>query len=385
MFIYIKNGIVYAPDYQGKKDILICMDKIVSVYENGSFQIEKISNKIHIIDAKNMIILPGFIDQHMHFLGGGGKFGYAYRAGIVKFDDIIKFGITTAISSLGVDSYLKSLSDLLIRAKELEARGLNTYILTGGFQLPLKSITNSIFDDLIYIEKVLGVGEIGIADEYGSQPTAEEIIRIVANTRAVSSFSEKPGKVLIHLGSGKKGFEVIYKVLENADLLIDQFIVTHINRSTELLEEAIKFAKLGGIIDITTGISPELGIEDSIPPEDALEYILAQSVSFDHITFSSDSGGFRSIYDNNLKINDYLLSSETLFKTISKCFQEKEVELSKVLKTVTSNVARIWNLKNKGEIKPYRDADLVLLDQDFKVKKVICLGKIIFDSDRDKN
>lgn len=385
MFTYIKNGVVYTPVYQGKKDILICIDKIVSIHENGSFLPEKIPNKIQVIDANNMIIVPGFIDQHMHFLGGGGKLGYASRAGMVKFDDIIKFGTTTAISSLGVDSYLKSLSNLLIRAKELEAKGLNTYILTGGFQLPLKSITNSIFDDLIYIEKVLGVGEIGIADEYCSQPTAEEIIRIAANTNAIASFSEKPGIILVHLGPGTRGFSLIFEVLEKSDLSIKQFIVTHINRSAKLLEEAVKFAKLGGIVDITTGISPELGIRDSILPHDALEYILEKSVSLDNITFSSDSGGFRSVYDNNLKINNYLLSSETLFKMISKCVKEKKIELSEVLRTITSNVARIWNLKNKGEIKPYKDADLVLLDQEFNVKKVICRGKIVFNSDWHEN
>ena len=159
MFTLVKNGTLYNPEYKGKLDILICMDKIVSIISKDDDLLSlNFSDKIKIIDANGMIIIPGFIDQHMHFLGGGGKLGYMSRAGMIQFDDIIRFGVTTAISSLGVDSYLKNLSSLLIRAKELEAQGLTTYLLTGGFQLPLKSITDSVFNDFIYIDKVVGIG-----------------------------------------------------------------------------------------------------------------------------------------------------------------------------------------------------------------------------------
>ena len=384
MFTIIKNGFVYSPEFQGKKNILICMDKIISVYkeEDGLLPLNIPCSLIHTIDAKKMIDVPGFIDQHMHFLGGGGKHGYASRAGVVEFENIVKFGVTTAISSLGVDSYLKSLSNLLVRSRELESKGLTTHILTGGFQLPLKSITNNIFDDLIYIDKVIGVGEIGIADDFGSQPTVGEIRRIAANTNVVASISEKPGKIIIHLGSGIRGFDLILEVLEKSNLSIQQFILTHINRNEKLLKKAIEFAKLGGIVDITTGISPELGLKDSIFPHDALQYLLDSSVPIENITLSSDSGGFRSFYEaNGTNINSFLLSSGTLLNTIVKSIQEKKTDLSTVLKTITSNIARIWNLFSKGEIKPNRDADLIILDQFFNVQKAICKGKIVFDLD----
>lgn len=380
MFTLVKNGTLYNPEYKGKLDILICMDKIVSIISKDDDLLSlNFSDKIKIIDANGMIIIPGFIDQHMHFLGGGGKLGYMSRAGMIQFDDIIRFGVTTAISSLGVDSYLKNLSSLLIRAKELEAQGLTTYLLTGGFQLPLKSITDSVFNDFIYIDKVVGIGEIGVSDPYGSQPTIEEIIRIAANSKAVSIMSEKAGIVFIHIGPGLKGLKLISEAVNRSDLSINQFVITHINRSRKLLEEAIEFAKIGGRIDITTGISPEYGIKDSISPHDALKYILENYVPIEKITLSSDSGGFRSVDDDGRKIENVLLSSETLLNTIVKSVKIHHIDFATVLKTITSNVSKIWNFNSKGEIKPYMDADLVFLDTNFYIKKVMIKGKIAFE------
>ncbi len=381
MFTLIKNGEIYAPTYRGKQDILICMGKIVSVEPDLDLILENLSNKIQTIQAKKMIIVPGFIDQHMHFLGGGGKLGYSSRAGNIRYNDIIKFGVTSAIGSLGVDSYLKNLDELLTRARELESQGLSTYILTGGFLLPLKSITSNVFSDIIYIDKVVGVGEIGISDAYSSQPTTKEIIRISANTKVASAISEKAGMVFIHVGPGKKGLDLLWKAIKETDLSITQFVVTHVNRNMKLLEEAAEFAKLGGRIDITTGISPKLGIKKAIVPSKAIKYLIENGVSIDSITLSSDAGGFRVVDDNNNRIDSILLSSETLLETIVGCVKHQKIDLPLVLKTITSNVASIWNFKHKGVIKPYVDADLVFLDNNLNIKRVMFKGKIVFTSD----
>lgn len=380
MFTLIKNGEIYAPTYRGKQDILICMGKIVSIEPDLDLILENLPNKIQTIQAKKMIIVPGFIDQHMHFLGGGGKLGYSSRAGNIRYNDIIKFGVTTAIGSLGVDSYLKNLDELLTRARELESQGLSTYILTGGFLLTLKSITSNVFSDLIYIDKVVGVGEIAISDAYSSQPTTKEIIRISANTKVASAISEKAGMMFIHVGPGKKGLDLLWKAIKETDLSITQFVVTHVNRDMKLLEEAAKFAKVGGRIDITTGISPKLGIKKAIVPSKAIKYLIENGVSIDSITLSSDAGGFRVVDDNNNKIDSILLSSETLLETIVECVKHQKIDLSLVLKTITSNVASIWNFKHKGVIKPYVDADLVFLDNNLNIRRVMFKGKIVFTS-----
>lgn len=70
MFKLIKNGELYCPEYQEKKDILICIDKFISIEKRSKIFTESFTEKVKIIDASGMIIVPGFIDHHMHFLGG---------------------------------------------------------------------------------------------------------------------------------------------------------------------------------------------------------------------------------------------------------------------------------------------------------------------------
>ena len=76
-----------------------------------------------------------------------------------------------------------------------------------------------------------------------------------------------------------------------------------------------------------------------------------------------------------------MLSSETLLETIVECVKDQKIDLSLVLKTITSNVASIWNFKHKGIVKPYVDADLVFLDNNLNIKRVMFKGKIVFTSD----
>jgi beta-aspartyl-dipeptidase (metallo-type) len=51
--------------------------------------------------------------------------------------------------------------------------------------------------------------------------------------------------------------------------------------------------------------------------------------------------------------------------------------LENAVKVVTSNVASILKLKKKGRIIPGNDADVVLIDQQFKIKHVVALGQLM--------
>lgn len=70
MFKIIKSGRIYSPDDLGQKDILIANDTIISVEDQGS---TNLPFPVEIYDAAGKIILPGIIDPHVHFIGGGGR------------------------------------------------------------------------------------------------------------------------------------------------------------------------------------------------------------------------------------------------------------------------------------------------------------------------
>lgn len=75
----IKNINVYAPEHLGNKDVLIIGDKIAKIEEAGCMPEIPYLTAEDIIDGSGKILTPGFIDCHVHILGGGGEGGFANR------------------------------------------------------------------------------------------------------------------------------------------------------------------------------------------------------------------------------------------------------------------------------------------------------------------
>ena len=102
MITVIKNINVYAPKALGKKNVVIAGDKFEGVYDELSIPDDFIN--INIIDGSGKIMLPGFIDAHIHLIGGGGEGGFTTRTPELRFTDISSAGITTVVGCLGTDN-----------------------------------------------------------------------------------------------------------------------------------------------------------------------------------------------------------------------------------------------------------------------------------------
>ena len=152
MLKLIKNAAIYSPDYIGKKDILIAGEKIVAVEDN--ICTDKLV--VDVFDMKNRIITPGLIDQHVHIIGAGGKHGFASMTPEIMLSEFISCGTTTVVGLLGTDGSTRSLKTLYAKVKSLETEGLSAYMLTGYFGLDALTITSSVQDDMIFIDKVIG-------------------------------------------------------------------------------------------------------------------------------------------------------------------------------------------------------------------------------------
>jgi beta-aspartyl-dipeptidase (metallo-type) len=164
--ILIRNAIVYAPELIGKRDVLIGGEKILAIDETIELPS---SSFLRVIDADGMFLTPGLIDPHVHIAGGGGEGGFATRTPELSLSDATKFGVTTVVGLLGTDGTTRHHCNLLAKARSLEAEGLSTYILTGSYQLPSQTLTGSIQSDIINIDKIIGVGEVAIADHRSSE------------------------------------------------------------------------------------------------------------------------------------------------------------------------------------------------------------------------
>lgn len=358
----IKNAKIYAPEYLGISDVLIGGGKILKIDKDlptiNEYDVE-------VIDGNGKLLFPGLIDGHVHILGGGGEGGAKTRTPEIMLTDIIKAGVTTVMGVLGTDGCTRTMSNLLAKAKGLEEEGITTYVYSGSYQVPVRTVTGSIMDDVILLEKVIGCGEIAISDHRSSQPTKEDFAKIVADTRVGGILSAKAGLVNIHMGDGKEKLEYLKHVLDNSMIPPTQMLPTHINRSLTLMQEGIEYAKnYGGYIDLTTSSDPDLLDPDEVKASTGLKMALDAGVDAEHITFSSDGQGSLPVFAADGTFMGLGVGKVTsMYREMRDAVLTEGIALEDALKPVTSNPAKLLKLEHKGKIVENADADLVLAEE----------------------
>ena len=211
----IKNAHIYAPEDLGVKDVLVGGGEILRIADQLPAEP---AYEMTVLDGSGKILMPGLIDAHVHILGGGGEGGAKSRTPEIMLTDITLGGVTTVVGCLGTDGCTRTMTNLLAKARGLEEEGITTYVYTGSYQVPVRTLTGSIMDDVILLEKVVGTGEIAISDHRSSQPTKEEFARIVADTRVGGILSGKAGLVNIHMGDGEEKLSFLRYVLKNTQI-----------------------------------------------------------------------------------------------------------------------------------------------------------------------
>lgn len=377
----IRQAEVYAPEYLGKKDILVINDKIVAIEDQISGGFDQLT--VEEIDGSSLIATPGFIDCHFHILGGGGEGGYQNRTPEVTLSQLTTAGVTTVVGCLGTDGVGRDMVALISKAKGLEAEGISTYVYDGSYRLPLDPVTDSLIKDFLTIDKVIGIGEIAVSDHRSSQPSFEEFTRAVADARVGGMLSGKAGITNVHLGGGKRQYELLLQTVEETEIPISQFLPTHANRTSELFEASIVFAKMGGTIDFTASEDPDFWEreDDEVRFSKGLKRLLDEGIGLDQFTMTSDGQGSLPYFDeNNQFIGLGVGSSRALMVGIKEAVQVEQIPLEIALRAITSNPAKILKLVQKGRIAPGMDADLCLLNQDtLDVETVIAKGKVMVD------
>ncbi len=370
MIKIIKNVEVFSPQPLGRKDILIAIDKIVAVEDSITLN----GSHVQLIDGSGKIAVPGFIDSHVHIIGGGGEGGFKTRTPELVFSDLVKGGVTTVIGCLGTDGVTRNLNSLYAKAKALDEEGVTCYIYSGSYRVPIVTFTGSLLQDLILIDKVIGAGEIAISDHRSSQPTVEELKRIAADARVGGILSGKAGIVNLHLGDGEMMLNMVYEIVSKTEIPVTQFLPTHINRNERLLHEGLNYVKMGGFVDFTTST-------DSLSKEDlqawkALKLYIENSFE-DNVTFSSDGQGSLPRFNEKKEFVGLDIGKVTCNYEQFRLAVKNGVAIEKTLKAVTYNPAKILKLQNKGTIAQGKDADILLLDHDLALVDVIAKGKVL--------
>lgn len=375
--ILLKSGHVYGPEYIGKRDILVAGTQIVKIDQD----IDLGNLPIEVIDCTNKNIFPGFIDGHVHITGGGGEGSFKTRTPEIQLSDITTAGVTTLVGCLGTDGTTRTMTNLLAKAYALEEEGVSTYVYSGSYQVPVRTLTGDIQDDLVLIEKIIGVGEIAISDHRSSVPSLEELIKMAASARVGGMLAGKAGIINIHLGDADTMFDDLYEVTKHSELTLEQFLPTHVNRNHDLFKAGIEYAKKGGYIDFTTSTTPEFIEMGEVEAAKALRLALEAGVDPDRISFTSDGQGSLPEYDEDNRLTGLTIGRlSSLYESVRKAVIEEKVALEKALRVITANPAEILKLKNIGFIREGNKADLVLVDSEsLEIETVIAKGQIMIN------
>jgi beta-aspartyl-dipeptidase (metallo-type) len=380
MITLIRGGEVFAPEPLGRKDLLLAGGRIEAVAEPGTLGVDGLAAEA--VEAAGKSVLPGLIDPHVHILGGGGEGGPATRAPEIRVEDIVAAGVTTVIGCLGTDGLTRHMTSLLAKARALEIEGVSTYIFAGSYDLPVRTLTGSVRSDLVLIDKVLGAGEIAVSDHRSAQPTFDEIARLAAECRVGGMLGGKAGILHLHLGDGKRGLELLFRLIGETEIPVTQVIPTHISRNRALFDQGLDWVAAGGSIDITVGPDPAPGDPD-VGFEDVLAAFAHRGLPLNRITASSDSNGSMPVFDAEGRLVRLTIATERdLLPKLRETVRKGILRLEDAIRIFATNAADLYKLDRKGRIEPGRDADLILLDGDLGLTDVFARGRHMMASGR---
>jgi beta-aspartyl-dipeptidase (metallo-type) len=370
MFQLIKNARVFAPAALGNCDILTAYGNIVAV---GPGLEAPTGIDTGIVDLGGRILLPGLIDGHAHIGGGGGESGYSSRVPPLAVSRFTRAGVTSVVGVLGTDDCTRHTRELVAQTLALREEGISAWCHTGGYHVPVITVTGSVRDDIVFIDPIIGVGELALSDHRSSQPTLDELLRIASEAHVAGLLSGKAGIVHLHLGDGERGLRAVREALDRCELPARVFNPTHVNRRRQLFEEALDLAARGCFVDVTA--FPIEDGDDAWSAADAVRRFIDSGAPVGRITVSSDGGGCLPEFDDEgrmlrMDIGEPAMLAETLAELLASGLSP-EIAVA----PFTSNVAQLLRLPKKGVIRVGAHADLVALDDEYRINDVMARGR----------
>jgi beta-aspartyl-dipeptidase (metallo-type) len=369
---------VFAPAELGAQDILIGGGRILAVGGDLS-----VAGALDGLIAMEILppgrLIPGLIDQHVHFIGGGEGDGPDARMPEIAFEAFATAGITTAVGLLGSEIEAKTLPLLLRKAHELDRAGLTTFIYTGAMALPAPFLTQSVRSDIMLLDKVIGA-KSAIAERAFPNLDFAAFATLAGSLVQAKAMSGKAAVLHLHVGRLANGLASLFDLVEKIDFPPSQAVPTHVNRAPEVspvFEQGVRFAKAGGSIDFTCCLGPRDGLPADLDPVEAVLRALDAGVPAERITLSSDAGvavpdgrgGFRAV------------PPAILFRDLLRLTTEGGLDWPQALAFVTGNVARVLGLSDrKGAIAPGMDADLALVGANGRIVWTMAAGRVVFDA-----
>lgn len=362
---------LFDPAPRGAAQLLLGGGRVLWI--GGMSDAAPVVSGLTVVEGRGRRLIPGLIDGHAHVTGGGGEGGFATRVPPVPLSQFTAAGVTTVVGVLGTDDLARSPGELLASVYALREQGLGAFAWCGGYHLPPVTLTGSVRGDIVYLEPVIGVGELAISDHRSSQPSFDEFLRVAAEAHVAGLMSGKAGVLHLHLGDGVRGLDLVRRALTDSELPARVFHPTHVNRRRALFDEAVALARQGCWIDLTA--FPVEDGEDAYTAVEAWERYHAVGAPAEQLTISADAGGCLPTFDAHGHLCRMDVGrSRALLETLQQLLRRGHA-LERVLPAFTTNIATLLRLAGRGRIEVGGLADLVLLDEADEPAEVMAQGR----------
>jgi beta-aspartyl-dipeptidase (metallo-type) len=375
----IRGGHVFDPEDRGIADILIWDDRIAAVGAN--LPAPTGIGEGEIVEGLGRLVLPGLIDGHIHVMGASGLGGPTTRTTDLQIDRIITAGVTTVVSPLGADSLSRTIPALLGRAAALEAEGISAYCYTGGWKIPVPTLTGDPQADVVFIDRVVGI-KVSISEALAPACSMEDLCRLAHAAWTGGRIAGKNAVLHAHVGDHSEGLAPLQEVRRLTGIPADRLVATHANRNPHLWQQAQAYARAGGSIDLTAMQRPETAHPQAVPPAKAILEALAAGVPASRITLSTDSGAAYPRLDAaGRTAGQYMPGPGSLLQTIGELVRDG-LTWSQAIAFATCHVADLLGLRQKGRVAIGCDADLLILTEAGKVEGVYGCGRLLVQGGR---
>lgn len=363
--------------------VLIKQNKIVDVFNE-----ERMSKKIfkadtYFIDAKGAYVAPGFIDTHIHGIGGYGTEDCSVKSILRMSDILLKYGVTSFIPTLYAGFKPKLIKSIkaIVKAMGTEkgARILGMH-LEGPFispeRLGVQSAAALSTVNLNYMEELWQASEGHIVN----MTVAPEL----KNMRELALYCLSKG-IVLQAGHSNATYE---QMIEGMQARIMH--VTHLFNAMSRMHH-----RDPGLVG-TVFIHPELSCEiiaDGIHINPEIIKFLLTCKSLDKVVLVTDA-----LKPTKQKKKPLIANGEEVY--LNKCFYRKSDDaiagsaltmidsvrnivsygfhVEQAVHMAATNPARIMKQDHLGVIAPGYDADIVILSEKLSVLYTIIQGKIFY-------
>jgi beta-aspartyl-dipeptidase (metallo-type) len=335
----VENGELYSPAHLGRQSVLVINGVIEHVGTVDRRAIESLGVPVDVVDATGRLVCPGIIDPHEHIIGGSGERGFATMTPEIFVEELIGAGVTTVVGCLGVDVTMKNMPALVAKAKALREQGLDAFAWTGGYRVPPTSLTATVRDDILFIDEVIGVGEVAISDERSMDPEPLELAKVVHDAHIGGMLARKCGLTHFHVGEKAGRLAPLRELIDDYNVEPTWLYATHVERNEPLMREALVLARRGVHIDVDI-------VEEDLPHW--LRFHLDNGGDPEQLTVSSDAS---------------LSSPRTLLQQLRAAVIGHDFPLDLVWSLATANTARVLQLERHGRLQRGCVANLLVLER----------------------